>query len=74
MLLKCVMYPFPYFPVVSVGFQRDSYTCRENEPDRCQVCVVILNPSRIDENLFLSLFAATVSGTAKGKRFLLMTV
>ena len=63
---------FSYFSVVSVGFQRDSYACRESEPDRCQVCVAILSPSRIDANLFLSLFAATVSGTAIGKIILMI--
>ena len=55
--------------VVSIGFEQQSYTCRESEPESCELCVAILSASPIAEGLPIPLLASTHSITAKGMAY-----
>ena len=54
------------YAVVSVGFEQQSYTCTEGHPEGCVLCIAILNPTPVAENLAISLFVTTHSSTATG--------
>ena len=52
------------FTVVSIGFEQQSYSCRESEPESCVLCIAILSTSPVSDDLHISLLAVTLPNTA----------
>ena len=52
--------------VMSVGFAEESYTCSESDQEDCKVCITITSPDKVNAELHLPVYIASVSGTATG--------
>ena len=53
--------------MLSIGFEQETYTCQESQPEDCVLCVTIRNPMSVAENFAIPLSISTNSSTATGE-------